>query len=231
MSEVILEAIDLAKSYGKGHTRVDVLRGASLSVARGELVAVVGASGAGKSTLLHIMGGLDTPGGGNVLYKGQPISRMWGGRLDMVRNRVFGFVFQFYHLLREFDAVENVLMPRMIRAGALTWLRERRAARREALEILKRLGLGERVTHRPSQLSGGEQQRVAIARALAGGPEILLCDEPTGNLDEVTSVGIVDLLLDLNRQGQTMVVVTHDRSLAAKADRTVEIHRGRIESQ
>jgi len=229
MSDAILEAVDLTKSYGKGHTLVEVLRGASVSVRPGEFVAVVGPSGAGKSTLLHIMGGLDTPDGGAVLYKGRPISKMWGGRLDVVRNRVFGFVFQFYHLLREFDAVENVLMPLMIRTGPFGWLRRRRDARRAAVEILERLGLGERLTHRPSELSGGERQRVAIARALAGKPEILLCDEPMGNLDEKTSVGITELLLELNREGQTMVVVTHDRSLAAKADRTVEIHGGRIE--
>lgn len=229
MSDAILEAVDLTKSYGKGHTLVEVLRGASVSVRPGEFVAVVGPSGAGKSTLLHIMGGLDTPDGGAVLYKGQPISKMWGGRLDVVRNRVFGFVFQFYHLLREFDAVENVLMPMMIRTGPFGWLRQRRDARRAAVEMLERLGLGERLTHRPSELSGGERQRVAIARALAGRPEILLCDEPMGNLDEKTSVGIIELLLELNREGQTIVVVTHDRSLASKAHRTVEIHGGRIE--
>jgi len=229
MSEAILEAVDLEKSYGRGHALVEVLRGASLSVDPGEMLAVVGPSGAGKSTLLHIMGGLDTPDGGAVLYKGSPISKMWGGRLDVVRNRVFGFVFQFYHLLGEFDAVENVLMPMMIRTGPLGWLHKRGAARQTAVDVLERLGLGQRLTHRPSELSGGERQRVAIARALAGKPEILLCDEPTGNLDEKTSVGIVNLLLELNREGQTMVVVTHDRSLASRAHRTVEIHGGRIE--
>lgn len=228
MSDAILEAIDLTRSYGKGHTLVEVLRGANISVHAGELVAVVGSSGAGKSTLLHIMGGLDTPDGGAVLYKGGPISKMWGGRLDVVRNRVFGFVFQFYHLLREFDAVENVLMPMMIRTGTFGWPRQRRGARREAVEILERLGLGERLTHRPSELSGGEQQRVAIARALAGKPEILLCDEPTGNLDEKTSAGITELLMELNREGQTIVVVTHDRTMAQKAHRMVEIRGGRI---
>jgi lipoprotein-releasing system ATP-binding protein len=230
MSEPILEAVDLRKTYGKGHTLVNVLRGASLAFEAGELLAVVGPSGSGKSTLLHILGGLDAADAGDVLYRGEPISKMWGGRLDVVRNMVFGFVFQFYHLLGEFTALENVLMPQMIRSGPLGWLKKGREARREAAGLLERLGLGERLAHRPSELSGGEQQRVAIARALAGDPEILLCDEPTGNLDSRTSGEIIDLLLELNGEGRTMVVVTHDPALAAMAHRRLEIREGRIRS-
>jgi lipoprotein-releasing system ATP-binding protein len=228
MSEPILQAVKVFKSYGKDHTKVEVLRGASFDVAEGEFVAIKGPSGSGKSTLLHLLGGLDTPDSGDVLYRGEPLTRMCRGDLDAVRNRVFGFVFQFYHLLGEFNAVENVMMPGMIAAGPLEWLGKRREARKKAAALLDELGLGERLTHRPSELSGGEQQRVAIARAMMGGPEILLSDEPTGNLDEKTSRGIIELLLDVNRRGQTMVVVTHEDDLAALAHRTVELHEGRI---
>ena len=228
MSEAILKAVDLHKSYGKGRTYVSVLAGADLSVAAGELLAVVGASGSGKSTLLHLLGGMDTPDRGEVLYSGEDISKMWGGRRDLVRNKVFGFVFQFYHLLREFTALENVLMPLMIRSGFGEWSRVRNAAGKRAAELLERLGVGERLDHRPSELSGGEQQRVAIARALIGEPKVLLCDEPTGNLDSKTGVEIIGLLLELNRAGQTMVMVTHDRELAALAHRQVMLADKRI---
>jgi len=224
MSEVLLESVDLTKSYGSGHTRVDVLRGTSLSLSQGEFLAITGPSGCGKSTLLH----LDTPDSGDILYRGHPLAKMWGGRLDVARNRVFGFVFQFYHLLGEFTAVENVLMPAMIRTGPLGWLAGRHKAREQAERLLERLGLAERLHHRPAQLSGGEQQRVAIARALSGSPEILLCDEPTGNLDEKTSVEIIELLMDLNNEGQTMVVVTHDAGFANLAHRKLEMHEGRV---
>ena len=230
MSETILEAANLRRGYGAGHTRVDVLNGASLKVQEGEFVAVAGPSGSGKSTLLHILGGLDAPDSGDVLYRNEKLAEMCGGSLDRVRNSVFGFVFQFYHLLREFSTVENVLMPRMIGCGPLAWLKQRPQARKDAVELLSRLGLGERLTHRPNQLSGGEQQRVAIARALIGSPEVILCDEPTGNLDEKTGAGIIELLLDLNSRGQTMVVVTHDRELAGLAHRRLQMHEGRITS-
>jgi lipoprotein-releasing system ATP-binding protein len=228
MSEATLEAVGLYKSYGKGRTYVSVLEGAGLSVAEGELLAVVGASGSGKSTLLHLLGGMDTPDKGQVLYSGEDISKMWGGRRDLVRNRVFGFVFQFYHLLREFTALENVLMPLMIRSGIGEWGRQRHEARRRAVELLERLGVAERLHHRPSELSGGEQQRVAIARALVAEPKVLLCDEPTGNLDSRTGCEIITLLLELNRAGQTMVMVTHDRELAALAHRRVTLDERRI---
>lgn len=228
MNEPLLQARDLSKSYGKGHTRIVVLEGASLSIQPGEFVAVAGPSGSGKSTLLHLLGGLDTPESGDVLYRGESIAKMWGGKLDVVRNRVFGFVFQFYHLLGEFTALENVLFPEMIRYGPFGWMKERKAARARAEELLGSLGLAERTDHRPSQLSGGEQQRVAIARALVGEPEILLCDEPTGNLDEKTGAGIIELLIELNSKGQTMVVVTHDRQFASLASRRLTIHDARV---
>jgi len=224
----LLEAIGVAKSYGKGHTFVSVLDGVDLAVGDGELIAIVGASGAGKSTLLHVLGGIDTPDSGKVLYRGEDLGKMWGGRRDLVRNRIFGFVFQFYHLLREFTALENVLMPEMIRHGTFAWPRRRSEAKRRAVELLEEFGLGARLHHRPSELSGGEQQRVAIARALAGEPKVLLCDEPTGNLDAKTGRDIVDILLGLNRAGQTMVVVTHDRELAGLAHRQVTLAEGKI---
>ena len=215
MSDAILTASRVFKSYGQGHTRVEVLKGADLEIARGEMVSVVGASGSGKSTLLNVLGLLDAPDAGEVLYKGENVNKMLGGRRDLVRNTVFGFVFQFYHLLGEFTALENVLMPLMIRQGCLSWPAKQRSARERAGELLEQFGLGARMRHRPSQLSGGEQQRVAIARALIGEPEILLCDEPTGNLDSKTGREIVDVLMGLNARGQSMVVVTHDANLAS----------------
>ena len=228
MSDALLSAVDLRKSYGKGHTYVSVLEGARLSVGEGESVAVLGSSGSGKSTLLHLLGGLDTPDGGTILYSGEDISKMWGGRRDLVRNRIFGFVFQFYHLLPEFTALENVLMPEMIRRGVFSWARGSGEVRRRAAGLLERFGLGGRARHRPSELSGGEQQRVAIARALMAQPKVLLCDEPTGNLDAKTGREITGVLFELNRAGQTMVVVTHDRQLAALAHREVTLSEGRI---
>jgi len=227
MSEPILAAENVHKTYGSGHTLVKVLQGADLSVDKGHFLCVVGPSGSGKSTLLHILGGLDTPDSGRVLYRGEDISKMWGGRRDFVRNRVFGFVFQFYHLLPEFTALENVLMPELIRQRIFSWPGKRWEARRRAAELLDDFGVAQRAAHRPSELSGGEQQRVAIARALMGRPEILLCDEPTGNLDEKTGKEIIDALLDLN-PGQTMVVVTHDAGLADLAHRRVALGAGKI---
>ncbi len=228
MSNGLLEASGIRKTYGQGHTAVKVLEGVDLTLAKGEYLSIVGPSGSGKSTLLHILGGLDTPDEGAVLYRGEDISKMWGGRRDVVRNKIFGFVFQFYHLLREFTALENVMMPELIRSGVFTWPGRRSEVRQRAMELLDDFGLAERAKHRPSELSGGEQQRVAIARALAGSPEILLCDEPTGNLDEATGKEIIDVLLGLNREaGQTMVIVTHDKGLAGMANRMMTLAKGR----
>jgi lipoprotein-releasing system ATP-binding protein len=229
MSEILI-ASDIHKGYVVGASRLDVLRGASLSVEKGELLAIVGASGVGKSTFLHILGALDRPDSGEVLYEGKNTFALSQARQDVLRNRAFGFVFQFYYLLPEFTALENVLMPAMVSRGVLNWLASRRSLRRKAQELLDRLGLGGRLRHRPNQLSGGEQQRVAIARALINDPQILLCDEPTGNLDEKTSEDITDTLWRLNRdRGQTTIIVTHNVDLAARADRVVHLTDGHIE--
>ncbi|HUW58254.1 MAG TPA: ABC transporter ATP-binding protein [Planctomycetota bacterium] len=229
MSE-FLKAVDIHKSYRMGGAPLRVLRGASLAVGKGELLAIVGASGVGKSTFLHILGALDVPDKGKVLYDGRDIFSLSHARQDAIRNRTFGFVFQFYYLLPEFTALENVLMPAMVSRGVLAWLGARLRLRKKAEELLGRLGLGGRLRHRPGQLSGGEQQRVAIARALINDPPILLCDEPTGNLDEKTSEGIIDALMTLNREtGQTTVMVTHNRELAGRARRVVHLTDGHIE--
>ena len=226
----ILKAVDVHKSYPMGGRPLSVLRGANLAIRRGELLVIVGASGVGKSTLLHILGALDQPDEGQVLYNGQDVFALRRAKQDVLRNRTFGFVFQFYYLLPEFSALENVMMPAMIGRGVFQWLGVRAKVRRKAEELLERFGLADRMKHRPNQLSGGEEQRVAIARALINEPSILLCDEPTGNLDEKTSVDIMDTILRLNRDtGQTTVIVTHDLSLARRADRVVRLHDGRVE--
>jgi lipoprotein-releasing system ATP-binding protein len=229
MSE-FLAAVDIRKSYAMGSSRLEVLRGASVTVAKGELLAIVGASGVGKSTFLHIVGALDEPDSGEVFVDGESLFRLSRARQDAIRNRTFGFVFQFYYLLPEFTALENVLMPAMVGRGVFGWMAARSRLRRKATELLGRLGLGERLRHRPAQLSGGEQQRVAIARALINDPPILLCDEPTGNLDEKTSEGILCALWTLNRDaGLTTVIVTHNMDLARRAHRVVRMTEGRIE--
>ncbi len=220
----------LEKSYRKGKNRVPVLQGVDLEVERGEFVAVVGASGSGKSTMLHVLGLLDAPDAGEVLLNGQRIDSLPDRKRDAHRNGTFGFVFQFYHLLPELTAIENVLMPLMIRHGVLSYLSKRGRFRAEAIELLERVGLGHRLQHTPNELSGGEIQRAAIARSLIGGPSLLLLDEPTGNLDATTGQGVLELLCDLNRErGLTMMMVTHDPQIAARADRIVRLADGRIE--
>jgi len=227
---VHLAAEGLAKGYRKGKNEVPVLHGVDLEVERGELVAVVGSSGSGKSTLLHVLGLLDIPDKGAVYLDGRRIDNGPDRRRDALRNRTFGFIFQFYHLLPELTALENVMLPRMIRHGLLSYLPIRREVRAEATALLERVGLSHRLDHRPSELSGGEMQRTAIARALAGGPEILLADEPTGNLDSTTGQGVLELLRDLNRErGLTMMMVTHDLGIAQQADRIVRLVEGRVE--
>jgi lipoprotein-releasing system ATP-binding protein len=222
--DVVLEARDLHKSYvgGDGST-LHVLSGVSLSVHRGEMVAVVGASGAGKSTLLHVLGALDRPTSGNVLLAGAPVADLSDEALASLRNRMVGFVFQFHHLLREFSAVENVMMPLRI-AG---WTSRR--ARDRAEGLLSRVGLQGRMQHRPAELSGGEQQRVAVARALATDPAVVLADEPSGNLDHANAERLHDLLSDMARDlALALVVVTHNRSLASRATRTLLLEEGRL---
>ena len=226
----ILKCVALQKSYQSGNRRIHVLRGVDLSVSPGEFLAIVGASGAGKSTLLHLMGALDRPDSGQVLYRGTDIFSGTPTQQDRLRNAAFGFVFQFYYLLPEFTALENVLMPAMVGQGVMKWLKVRGGLKDRARELLEKFGLGERLTHRPNQLSGGEQQRVAIARALVNQPPVLLCDEPTGNLDERTSGDILQGLVELNTtSGQTMVMVTHDPDIARRAHRIVHLAGGHIE--
>jgi lipoprotein-releasing system ATP-binding protein len=225
-----LAASGLEKAYRKGRNEVPVLRGVDLEVERGEFVAVVGASGSGKSTLLHLLGLFDSPDAGIVELDGRRIDNQPDRKRDTLRNRTFGFIFQFYHLLPELTAVENVMLPHLIRESPGSYWGKRKRLRAEATALLERVGLGHRLTHRPNELSGGEMQRAAIARALAGGPEVLLADEPTGNLDAASGRTVLELLRDLNRErGLTMMMVTHDLTIAQGADRVVRLAEGRIE--
>jgi ABC-type lipoprotein export system ATPase subunit len=192
---------------------------------------VLGASGCGKSTLLHMLGGLDRPDEGAVHFDGQDIFRLRGGRLDRYRSRHVGFVFQFYHLLPELTALENVLIGAMISRSLLQWPGQRKALRDRAVELLDTLGLGQRLRHRPSKLSGGERQRVAVARALINQPDVLLADEPTGNLDVDTGRQLLDVFRSLHARGQTIVMVTHDAQIAAAADRRWRLTRGQLQSE
>ena len=221
---MVIEAHQIGKTYVGGDGRpIHVLDGVDLTVRRGEMVAIVGASGAGKSTLLHILGALDSPDRGYVVLDGEPLHGMDENSLARVRNRKVGFVFQFHHLLREFSALENVAMPLRI-AG---WTPKR--ARSRAEELLAAVGLAGRMTHRPSQLSGGEQQRAAVARALAADPRVVLADEPSGNLDYHNSERLHELFAQLARDFETaLVVVTHNRLLAARADRVLSLDGGRL---
>ena len=224
---IVLEAIDLAKVYRGGDGGViTILDGVNLEVLRGEMVAVVGASGAGKSTLLHLLGALDQPNRGAVRIGGQSLSGRSDEDLSALRNRSVGFVFQFHHLLREFTALENVMMPGLINRLP------RATASERATAMLRRLGLGERLTHRPGELSGGEQQRVALARALLLRPRLLLADEPTGNLDTKTGREMHELFFELNDELQmTILIVTHNDELAARTPRRLRMADGVIVEQ
>jgi lipoprotein-releasing system ATP-binding protein len=220
---MMLRAHGLTKTFLTGGKELCVLRGVDLTVARGESVAIVGPSGAGKSTLLHILGALDEPTQGAVYLDEVCLSRLDDARRSRVRNTRFGFVFQFYHLLREFSAQENVLLPALVRPGK----KDVKTLRQKAASLLEAVGLGDRVSHRPGQLSGGEQQRVAIARALMNDPEILFCDEPTGNLDHASGSQVHELLMRLNRESRTtLVMVTHSPTLAEGAGRVLNIFDG-----
>ncbi|MCB9993859.1 MAG: ABC transporter ATP-binding protein [Hyphomicrobiaceae bacterium] len=223
MNRVLLELKNIAKSYGKGEARLEVLSDATVSVGSGELVALVAPSGAGKSTLLHIAGLLDQPSAGEVVVDGQPTHNLGDRARTQLRRTAIGFVYQFHHLLPEFTALENLVIPMLI-AG-----HKEAAARVRGKELLDLLGVGARAEHRPTELSGGEQQRVAIARAAANKPHIILADEPTGNLDPATSGMVFDALVDLMRnQGSGTLFVTHDHSLARKADRVITLEGGRV---
>lgn len=234
-----LSAVAIEKVYLKGQHQIPVLRGVDLTVDRGEFLAIVGQSGSGKSTLLHLMGLLDQPTIGEVRLHVEAtadraaetlrIDNLPAATRDVLRNRVFGFIFQFYHLLPELTVVENVLSPLMIRDSAWQFWKNRREYRDMACGILDKVGLSHRLRHRPSELSGGEMQRAAIARALVSKPELLLADEPTGNLDSQTGRGILDLLRKLNEEGLSIVMVTHDDSLASQAHRIVRLANGQMQ--
>ncbi len=226
----LLAAMGLFKAYRKNAIEVPVLGGLDLEVHDGEFLSVVGHSGSGKSTLLHLLGTLDRPDAGQVHLSGNRIDDLPAQRRDTLRNQTFGFIFQFYHLLPELTTLENVLMPQMIAHSVLGWLSRRRALRQQATELLDRVGLGHRLSHRPRELSGGEMQRAAIARALVNRPRILLADEPTGNLDVDKGLEIVRLLRDLNRQEHlTIIMVTHNLEIVSATDRVVRLIKGRVE--
>ena len=226
--DFILKTEGIYKSYRMGAAEVSVLRGVDLTVKEGEFVTIVGASGSGKSTLLHILGALDNPDKGVVKFEGRDLSRIANRELNKFRNKMVGFVFQFYHLLDELSVLENVFLPAMVSKGVVGWLVSRRLAKKRAVELLVELGLGERANHKPYQLSGGERQRVAIGRALMNEPRLLLVDEPTGNLDSATGNGILNVFEKLNIAGQTIVMVTHDERIARRAGRIITLADGKI---
>ena len=227
---VQMAAVGLWKRYHKGHVEIPVLRGVDLEVRRGEFLSIVGQSGSGKSTLLHLLCTLDAPDQGEVHFQGQRIDNVSSRRRDLLRNKDFGMIFQFYHLLPELTALENVLAPLLIAEGVWGYFRRRKEHVERAKHLLDMVGLSHRLKHRPRELSGGEMQRAAIARALVAGPEVLLADEPTGNLDTDTGEDILRILRSLTEaQNLTLIMVTHDRAIAAQADRTVRLAQGQME--
>nr|WP_321239736.1 lipoprotein-releasing ABC transporter ATP-binding protein LolD [uncultured Tolumonas sp.] len=223
MNNILLRCQDLVKTYREGELETPVLRGINLTVMQKEMLAIVGSSGSGKSTMLHLLGALDTPTSGTVLFEQQDIYQWNSQQQAQFRNRELGFVYQFHHLLGEFTALENVAMPLLIGGMAV------KKASQMATEMLGRVGLSHRITHRPAELSGGERQRVAIARALVNEPHLVLADEPTGNLDHKSATAIYELMCQLNRElGTAFVVVTHDRELAGKLHRQVHMVDGAL---
>ena len=223
MSNILLRCQDLVKTYREGELETPVLRGINLTVMQKEMLAIVGSSGSGKSTMLHLLGALDTPTSGTVLFEQQDIYQWNSQQQAQFRNRELGFVYQFHHLLGEFTALENVAMPLLIGGMAV------KKASQMATDMLGRVGLSHRISHRPAELSGGERQRVAIARALVNEPHLVLADEPTGNLDHKSATAIYELMCQLNRElGTAFVVVTHDRELAGKLHRQVHMVDGAL---
>lgn len=223
MNEPVLEATGVHRSFRQGPIDLQVLQGVNFSVKAGERIAIIGASGSGKTTLLQILGGLDKPSAGTVKIAGSDIHSLNETARGELRNRTLGFIYQFHHLLPEFSALENVAMPLLIRRTP------KHDAEQKAREILQRVGLGERLVHRPHELSGGERQRAAVARALVTGPRLVLADEPTGNLDGGNAESVFALMLELNRELATsLIVVTHDRQLAGRMDRILELERGNL---
>ncbi|MDD5458746.1 MAG: ABC transporter ATP-binding protein [Phycisphaerae bacterium] len=227
---IIIEGRDIHKTYRMGAAKVNVLKGLDISIKNGEFAAIVGASGSGKSTLLHLLGALDKPDKGTICFRDQDINCFGARRQNIFRNRTVGFVFQFYHLLDELTVLENVLLAAMAQKSVLEWLGVRKGLQAQAAELLGRLGLGHRIKHKPYQLSGGERQRAAIARALINKPELLLADEPTGNLDSKTGNGILQVFDELHSGGQTIVMVTHDDRIAQRSQRVVKLTDGKIEN-
>jgi len=226
MSEPLLSARSVTKAYKLGKRSLEVLSGVSLEVARGDFLALRGASGAGKSTLLHLFGGLDSPNAGEIWFAGKDLAHLPPAGLTKLRNRQIGFIFQAYHLLPELDALENVCLPARLARVPVA------AAGQRGRELLTRVGLGARMDHKPFELSGGEQQRVAIARALMNEPELILADEPTGNLDSHTGAEIIDLLVNLRAdKNTTLIIATHDASVAARAPKVVELVDGKIKAE
>ncbi len=228
MSQSILKAQGIFKSYKMGAASVEVLKGLSLTIKEGEFVAIIGSSGSGKSTLLHILGSLDRADSGDVFFDDHNLRGFSNRRLNKFRNSQVGFVFQFYHLLDELNVLENVFLPAMTGMGILGWFAFRLQARQRAATLLEQFGLADRLKHKPWQLSGGERQRVAIARALMNEPQILLADEPTGNLDWQTGNDILNVFTELNKAGQTIIMVTHDQRIAQRAARVITLADGRI---
>jgi lipoprotein-releasing system ATP-binding protein len=226
----VLSARGLVKSYRKGKHEVPVLRGVDFDVRPGEFVAIVGQSGSGKSTLLHLLGTLDAPDKGEIHFEGNRIDNLPSKSRDILRNKHFGMIFQFYHLLPELSTLENVLTPMMITFGVWNYWRHKRELTERAKSLLDMVGLSHRLTHKPRELSGGEMQRAAIARALIAQPQLLLADEPTGNLDRKTGQEVLEILRRLNReQGLTIVMVTHDNQIATQSDRIVRLAEGLVE--
>jgi len=227
-NDCLLKAEGIWKSYTLGTARINVLKGLDLAVKKGEFVAIIGASGSGKSTLLHILGALDKPDKGTIKFQEQDLNTRSQAEINVFRNKMVGFVFQFYHLLDELNVLENVFLPAMASKSILGWLISRKKAKCRATQLLADLGLTKRAHHKPYQLSGGERQRVAIGRALMNQPMLLLADEPTGNLDSETGNGILSIFEKLNRAGQTIVMVTHDQRIAKIAGRTITLTDGKI---
>jgi len=225
-STTVLQATGLHRTYRLGRVEVPVLRGVDLQVQEGEWLCVLGSSGSGKSTLLHQLGDLDRPDRGDIAWRGRSLTEMRRRERETYRNRAIGFVFQSYHLMPELNVLENVMVASMVGHDPFAWRSMRAEASARAEELLDAFGLGHRFEHRPAELSGGERQRVAMARALVNGPDVVLADEPTGNLDTKTGDGILDVLAERHRLGLSMVMVTHDPTIAARADRVVKMVDG-----